>query len=100
MTAVKWAATAALVVLPSAPASAAEGLDGASMGAVWAIPFIGILLSLAFLPLLAHDVWEHNRGKIAAAWAALAILPMALSHGPSLAAEAGVHPPLLTPATA
>ena len=63
---------------------AAEGanLDGAHLGPVWALPFVGILLSIALFPLLAGHFWEHHLGKIAAFWAALTVLPLAFSKGP------------------
>src|SRR6476620_2838117 len=53
-----------------AHAQAAE-LNGAELLLPWAVPFVGILLSIALLPLLAHHFWEHHQGKIAAFWAAL-----------------------------
>ncbi|HTN98609.1 MAG TPA: sodium:proton antiporter, partial [Nordella sp.] len=56
-------------------AQAAE-LDGAGLILPWALPFVGILLSIALLPLLAHHFWEHHQGKIAAFWAALVIVPL------------------------
>ena len=37
----------------AAPAVAAEALDGASFGLAWALPFVGILLSIALFPLFA-----------------------------------------------
>src|SRR5690606_18998672 len=41
--------------------------------------------------LLFHHVWEHHYGKIAAGWAALAVLPMAAAFGVSSAGEAVLH---------
>ena len=38
--------------LLAGPAEAA-GLDGASLGIGWAVPFVGLLLSIAILPQLA-----------------------------------------------
>ena len=58
------------------PAFAAEGLDGASLGFLWAVPFLGMLLSIAIMPLVAYHFWEHNRGKVAAFWAALTLIPI------------------------
>ncbi|MGE3833088.1 MAG: sodium:proton antiporter, partial [Parvibaculaceae bacterium] len=84
---------AAALLLPS-DVSAAE-LDGASLGAIWAIPFIGILLSIALFPLLAHHFWEHHHGKIAAFWALLLILPLAFLGGIAPAFEALVHTALI-----
>ena len=84
-------AGAALLCLLVSPASAAEGLDGRSLGLLWAIPFLGMLLSIAIFPLVAHHFWESHRGKISAFWALLAIIPIALQAAVGTAAEAVVH---------
>jgi Na+/H+ antiporter NhaD/arsenite permease-like protein len=83
------ALAAALALLPQA-ALAAE-FDGASLGFVWALPFAGILLSIALLPLVAHHFWEHHQGKIAAFWGLLVLLPMAIVAGPMTAIHALAH---------
>lgn len=83
------ALAAVLTLLPQA-AFAAE-LDGASLGLTWALPFAGILLSIALFPLLAHHAWEHHQGKIAAFWGLLVLLPMALLMGPGTAIQALAH---------
>ncbi len=46
---------APLLLLPCASAQAGESgdVDGAHLGLVWVLPFAGILLSLAILPLVA-----------------------------------------------
>ncbi|WP_269932782.1 sodium:proton antiporter [Aminobacter sp. HY435] len=78
------------------PALAAEsGLPGALMSLWWALPFAGLLLSIATGPLLFPHVWEHHYGKISAGWAALVIVPMALAFGPHVSAEAVLHTLLL-----
>ena len=64
----------------------AEGLDGAGFGLAWALPFAGILLSIALFPLLTPRLWEHHFGKIACAWALAFILPAALAFGATAAA--------------
>jgi Na+/H+ antiporter NhaD/arsenite permease-like protein len=47
------------------------------------LPFVGLLLSIAVFPLTAAKFWEHHLGKVAAGWALLAWLPIALgSNGP------------------
>ncbi|HEY8566762.1 MAG TPA: sodium:proton antiporter [Beijerinckiaceae bacterium] len=79
----------ACLILPDV-ALAAE-LDGQSLGLVWALPFLGILLSIALLPLLAAHAWEHHQGKIAAFWAALVVVPLAAVQGLPVAASAVVH---------
>lgn len=58
-----------------------HGLDGASLGVIWAVPFVGILLSIALFPLLAPQIWHHHFGKIAAAWALAFVLPFTVLNG-------------------
>lgn len=55
------------------------------------VPFAGILLSIALLPLLTPFFWHHHFGKIAAAWALAFLLPFAVAFGPTLAAHSLVH---------
>ncbi|MET0709698.1 MAG: sodium:proton antiporter [Tardiphaga sp.] len=58
-------------------AHAAEGgLDGAKLSMLWALPFAGILLSIATGPVLYPHLWEHHYGKFAAAFAALVVVPL------------------------
>lgn len=84
---------AAFAILPQ-PAMAAE-VDGASLSVLWALPFAGILLSIALFPLVAPHAWEHHQGKIAALWALLVLIPMALLIGPATALQALAHTALL-----
>ncbi|MCK5221433.1 MAG: sodium:proton antiporter, partial [Candidatus Aminicenantes bacterium] len=43
---------------------------------IWsAVPFVGILLSIALFPLLAPKFWHHNFGKISFFWAIAFSLP-------------------------
>ena len=41
----------------------------------YVIPFIGMLLSIAILPLVAPHFWEKNYGKISAMWALAFYIP-------------------------
>jgi Na+/H+ antiporter NhaD/arsenite permease-like protein len=79
-----------LTLLPQ-PALAAPALDGAAMAWPWALPFLGMLLSIATGPLLFPHVWHRHYGKIAAAWGLLTLLPIALVHGAGTALAAFVH---------
>lgn len=72
------------------PAAAAE-VDGASLSALWGIPFAGVLLSIALMPLFAQRIWHHHYGKIAAGWAVLFLLPFALFHGAGTTAGLLAH---------
>ncbi len=77
------------------PAHAATALDGAALGVAWALPFLGLLLSIALGPLLFPHLWEHHYGKISAAWAALTLAPLAIVFGPMMAVEQTLHALLL-----
>lgn len=97
----RLAATAAVLGLSlfsgTAPSYAAEthGPTGATMSILWALPFIGILLSIATGPLFYPHLWEHHYGKFAAFWSALVVIPMAFAFGPSLTLETVLHTILL-----
>ena len=54
------------------PISAHAALPGAELSLCWAIPFAGILLSIALGPLLFAHFWHKNYGKVALMWAVLA----------------------------
>jgi Na+/H+ antiporter NhaD/arsenite permease-like protein len=49
---------------------------------VWsALPFAGILLSIALCPLLIPQFWHHHFGKVAAGWALVFAVPFVLRFG-------------------
>ena len=47
----------------------APHLIGEGLVIFWVIPFVGILLSIAVMPLVALEFWHHNFGKISLFWA-------------------------------
>jgi Na+/H+ antiporter NhaD/arsenite permease-like protein len=57
-------------------AEAGHGIDGAHLGLLWVLPFAGMLLSIALLPLIAPDIWHHHYGKISLLWALAIIVPL------------------------
>jgi Na+/H+ antiporter NhaD/arsenite permease-like protein len=80
-----------LAAASGGPALAAETLDGRALSFAWSIPFIGLLLTMALAPLFLHRTWEHHYGKIAAGWAGVVLLPMALLVGPGITLESFLH---------
>ncbi|MCW0233601.1 MAG: sodium:proton antiporter, partial [Ferrovibrio sp.] len=68
-------------LLATLPAQAATGVDGRSLNILWVLPFAGILLSIALMPLLTPGFWHHHFGKVAAFWSLCVILPFALQIG-------------------
>jgi Na+/H+ antiporter NhaD/arsenite permease-like protein len=71
-------------------ARAAE-LDGAQLSVLWGVPFAGVLLSIALMPLLAPVFWHHHFGKVAAAWGLAFLIPFAITFGPAATGVAVVH---------
>lgn len=69
----------------------AADFDASRLSPAWGIPFAGILLSIALMPLLAPWLWHHHYGKIAAAWALAFAVPFALIHGLPNAGSVLVH---------
>ena len=59
------------------------------------IPFIGLLLSIAIIPLLAPLFWHRNFGKISAFWSLLFIFPFLYHYGISEALYHLLHVLLL-----
>ena len=70
---------------------AAPALDGAALRWPWAIPFIGILLTIALGPVLFSRFWHNHYGKLAFVWSTLTVAPLAAIHGAPSAAAAFVH---------
>ncbi len=67
-----------LLLWPDA-AFAAEGLNGAKLSVLWALPFVGILLCIATGPVFYPHLWEHHYGKFTAAFGALIVVPLLLT---------------------
>jgi Na+/H+ antiporter NhaD/arsenite permease-like protein len=54
---------------------------GIGLSILWAVPFAGLLLSLALGPIVAPAFWHHHYGKITAFWAAAFMIPFAAVYG-------------------
>jgi Na+/H+ antiporter NhaD/arsenite permease-like protein len=80
----------ALFVLPVV-ARAAGIDDSAGLSVWWAVPFVGMLLSIAVLPLAAPALWHRHFGKITAAWSLAFLLPYALVFGVGVTGASVVH---------
>jgi len=57
----------------------------------WALPFAGLLLSIAVVPLVAPRFWHDHFGKVSAAWAILLIIPYALVNGAAATLQPLAH---------
>ena len=54
---------------------------GSRLPAWSALPFAGILLSIALFPLLAPRFWHHHYPKISAAWTLVLVVPFLAAYG-------------------
>ena len=69
----------------------AADLDGSQLSLLWGVPFAGVLLSIALMPLLAPVFWHHHFGKVSAAWALAFLVPFAVVVGPGITGASVVH---------
>jgi Na+/H+ antiporter NhaD/arsenite permease-like protein len=83
-------AAGAVLVAGPAPANAAA-LGELVLPWPWALPFIGLVLSIAVGPLVAPKFWHAHYGKVAFVWSALTVTPLAALHGLPTALEALAH---------
>ena len=81
----------AFAALPALAAEAGGGLNGAALSPLWVVPFAGILLSIALMPVTAPGFWHHHFGKTTAFWAFALLVPLALNFGLGVTAREVVH---------
>jgi len=83
---------ACLLALLSSPNLAlAADWDAKELGLFWCIPFAGILLSIALLPILTPRLWHGHFGKIILLWTLAFLLPFAFHFGLQVSAELLAH---------
>jgi Na+/H+ antiporter NhaD/arsenite permease-like protein len=66
-------------------------LDGASLSLLWGLPFAGLLLSIALVPLFAPKLWHDHYGKVAALWTLGLLVPFVATYGAAEALHNVVH---------
>lgn len=96
----RWAFLMALIllpvsVLPALAATESHALPGATMSLWWALPFAGILLSIATGPVLYPHFWEHHYGKITLGWTLLVLASMLALFGGQTTLTSVLHTVLL-----
>ncbi|RYF68681.1 MAG: sodium:proton antiporter, partial [Comamonadaceae bacterium] len=85
----RWLALAGLAALPGM--AMAADIDGSTLSVLWGVPFAGLLLSIALMPLLAPRFWHHHFGKVAAAWGLAFLVPFAVMFGAPAAGTSLLH---------
>lgn len=89
------AIVAILAALPAQAADSVPHLQGGQLGLIWTLPFAGLLLSIALVPLLAPQIWHHHYGKIALFWSLVWAGPAAVTFGGSAIFYEMLHSALL-----
>ena len=79
------------LLLTLSPVTWAAEIDASRLGLWWGVPFAGILLSMAVLPLITPMFWHKHYGKVVAAWGVAFLLPFAIQFGAVLALSSLVH---------
>ena len=82
---------AASILVVADTAHAAAALDGTALRWPWALPFVGILLTIATGPLVFPKLWHRHYGKLAFVWSTLTVAPLAALYGTPAAIAAFVH---------
>lgn len=57
-----------------------HGVDGSKLPLWSVIPFVGMLLSIAIVPLINFHFWEHHYGKFSLAWIAILSIPFLIAY--------------------
>jgi Na+/H+ antiporter NhaD/arsenite permease-like protein len=60
---------------------ASPELNGAILSVYWAIPFLGLILSIAIFPLILPDFWNKHYGKVSFTWAAITLIGLSFNLG-------------------
>jgi len=61
----------------------APHIDGKTLSLLWALPFLGILLSIAIFPLVAPHFWHHHYGKVSLFWGVVFFIAFTIGFGPN-----------------
>lgn len=69
----------------------ASEFNGHALSLFWAIPFVGILLSIALCPLFLARLWHHHYGKIVLVWTLLFLGAALFSFGLSTTIQLTAH---------
>jgi Na+/H+ antiporter NhaD/arsenite permease-like protein len=70
-----------LALLPATAFAAAGPASPPLTSLAWDLPFVGVLASIALLPMLAEALWHKRMGVICLAWAAAFVVPLAVVVG-------------------
>ena len=79
---------AILLMVMAFPLTALAGQEGTQIiSPVFCIPFAGLLLCVAVMPLVKGEWWESHQPIVVAFWIILMIIPFAVVYGAGKTAE-------------
>ena len=85
-------ATLFLLCIPVLAAGGSTVQIAEPTAALWmCIPFAGILLCIAVLPLVAGEWWEHHQPMVVILWSLLFLIPFGVVNGAGAAAESALE---------
>lgn len=66
-------------------------MDGSTLSLIWGVPFAGLLLTIAILPILAPHFWHAHYGKVTLGWVYVLVLPCFAAFGMHVTEGALLH---------
>lgn len=66
-------------------------MDGAILSLCWCLPFLGILISIAFFPTIVPRFWHAHYGKVSLFWGVLCVLSILHHFGHQVTLHTLVH---------
>ena len=75
------AGTTDLLAAEAAHDAHGHGVEGKDLSAIWVIPFAGMLLSIAVIPLVRPHFWHQHYGKVTIFWSLVMGIPFMIFHG-------------------
>jgi Na+/H+ antiporter NhaD/arsenite permease-like protein len=89
-----FVAALAAGLLAAGPAEAA-GAEAGSLSLWWALPFAGVLLSIAIMPLVSGHFWHRFYGLVMLGWSLALLVPATFRLGFATVADLALHTALL-----
>lgn len=62
-------------------------IDGTNLSIAYTIPFIGLIASIAFLPLFTPKLWINHYGKITLGWSLIFLILLCINFGLSISSS-------------
>ncbi|MFQ3623832.1 MAG: sodium:proton antiporter [Acetobacteraceae bacterium] len=84
------------MLVATVPASAAvPAVDPRALSLWWVLPFAGVLLSIAIVPLVAPRLWHRSYGLVMLGWSLALLVPASLRFGIDPVLDLVLHTALL-----